>query len=226
MIKILSIETSTQVCSVALHVDGKLLAINELRIGQAHATKLAVLIEQISLSTDISIEQLDAVAISAGPGSYTGLRIGTSTAKGICLAANIPLIAVPTLEAMALHAQPYNVLKASVCPMIDARRMEVYCRLSNHQGNEILGTHAKIIDEQSFNDELNNGPILFYGDGASKCKSVITHKNAMFIDNLQASANEVGVLAYRKFQNGSIESLLEFEPIYLKEFLIKPSTKS
>jgi tRNA threonylcarbamoyladenosine biosynthesis protein TsaB len=226
MIKILSIETSTQVCSVALHVDGKLIAINELRIGQAHATKLAVLIDQVMSSADTSVKDLSAVAISSGPGSYTGLRIGASTAKGICLAADIPLVAVPTLEAMALKVLPFNISNAWVCPMIDARRMEVYCRLSDTAGKEVLPTHAKVIDEASFQDVLSDHRIIFFGDGAPKCKGTILHKNAIFLDDVQASAAEIGILACSKMQNGLIESLLEFEPVYLKEFMVKSSTKN
>jgi tRNA threonylcarbamoyladenosine biosynthesis protein TsaB len=221
MALILSLETSTTVCSVALHSSGKLLALSEVHIEQSHASKLAVLVEEIKRAAGIGLSELDAVAISSGPGSYTGLRIGTSTAKGLCYSLEIPLIAVNTLELMAHQMSRVNVDHAWLCPMIDARRMEVYCQLTDALLKPVLSVEARVIDETSFAAELEKNVIVFFGNGAEKCEDVITHSNARFVTGIYPSAASLGVLASRKFQKEELEDLVHFEPFYLKEFLIK-----
>jgi len=221
MARILSLETSTTVCSVALHENEKLLALTEVHRDHSHASKLAILIDEVVRTADIELRQVNAIAISSGPGSFTGLRIGTSTAKGLCCALSIPLIAIGTLELLAEQVNNVNVTKAWLCPMIDARRMEVYCRLSDADGRVIHGVEAKIIDERSFEEQLNNKPIIFFGSGAEKCRSVIKHNNASFISGISPSAAQLGVMALLKYQNNDVEDTVQFEPFYLKEFRVK-----
>lgn len=218
---ILSLETSASVCAVALHDNGVLLASSEVHMAQSHASKLAPLIAEVQKLSGVEMKALKAIAISSGPGSYTGLRIGTSTAKGLCYALNIPLIAVHTLDVMVLQVKDINVHQAMLCPMIDARRMEVYCLLADAQRKTVLPVEAKIIDDTSFLDQLKESEILFFGSGADKCRSVITHPNATFISGVYPSAHMLGVLAFEKFQRGQVEDLVHFEPYYLKEFAVK-----
>jgi tRNA threonylcarbamoyladenosine biosynthesis protein TsaB len=224
MAYILSLETATPVCSVALHSNGKTIASTEYLIGQSAASKLAVMIEQILLLCKIQPNQLHAVAVSAGPGSYTGLRIGVATAKGLCYALNIPLIAVNTLEAMTaqvvsgvapLHE---NMLLA---PMLDARRMEVYTLLADADLKIIEPTEAKIIEPASYADHLQNHKVLFFGDGALKCRAIITHPNAIFMDGLRPQAAWLGQIAFDKWTYSQFEDVATYEPLYLKDFLIK-----
>ncbi len=218
---ILSLETSTKVCSVAIHRGQDLLASAEVHIEQSHASKLAVLIDEVKKLADIELKELSAVAISSGPGSYTGLRIGTSTAKGLCYALNIPLISINTLEVLAYQMSGLNFNNSLLCPMIDARRMEVYCLVTDDKLNLIHPTEAKIIDEHSFLDSMKKQSILFFGNGASKCRNVITHHNALFINDIYPSAKQVGVMAYQKLLDNEVEDVSNAEPFYLKEFLIK-----
>ena len=222
---ILSLETSTHVCSVALHVDGALLASAVTYREQSHASKLAVLIDQVLRLADVTMAQLGAVAVSSGPGSYTGLRIGTSTAKGLCYALDIPLIGVGALDSLALAAGPFNTSRALLCPMIDARRMEVYCQLLDAEYGVISPVEAKVIDTESFRESLDAGPILFFGNGAAKCQEMIQHKNAFFLADVHPTADTVGKLAWEKFQQRETEDLVTFEPFYLKEFMIKTPVK-
>jgi tRNA threonylcarbamoyladenosine biosynthesis protein TsaB len=221
MARILSLETSTTVCSVALHEGQKLLAIAEVHLEHSHASKLAILIEEVVKSVGSELREVNAVAVSSGPGSYTGLRIGTSTAKGLCYALSIPLIAVGTLELLAAQVNKVNVMKAWLCPMIDARRMEVYCRLSDADNNIIQGVEAKIIDEKSFEDHLMSNPIIFFGSGSDKCQTAVKHVNAFFIPGVTPSAAQLGEIAWRKFQNNEVEDIVRFEPYYLKDFKVK-----
>jgi tRNA threonylcarbamoyladenosine biosynthesis protein TsaB len=218
---ILSLETSTTVCSVAIHRGQNLLASAEVHIEQSHASKLAVLIDEVKKLTGIELGELGAIAISSGPGSYTGLRIGTSTAKGLCYALNIPLISINTLEILAYQMSSLNFNSSLLCPMIDARRMEVYCLLMDNALNLIQPTEAKIIDEHSFLDQLETRSIIFFGNGSMKCKGVIAHHNAHFINNIYPSAAQVGMMAHKKFLDREIEDVSSAEPFYLKEFLIK-----
>jgi tRNA threonylcarbamoyladenosine biosynthesis protein TsaB len=218
---ILSIETSTSVCSVALHQDGKLLSALEVHQEYSHASKLGVLIKDVMKLADTDLNKLNAVALSSGPGSYTGLRIGTSLAKGICYALDIPMIAVPTLKIMATSISRLHPEVVSFCPMIDARRMEVYCQLFNRDLVEIEKVQAIVVDSRSFEHYLDNGPVVFFGSGAAKCKSVIVHANARFLENVNPLASQMGELGYSKFRHGRFEDIIQFVPLYLKEFFIR-----
>jgi tRNA threonylcarbamoyladenosine biosynthesis protein TsaB len=221
---ILSLETSTHVCSVALHDAGKLLAQREVHTPQSHATRLAPMIDEVRKDAGIDLKQLQAVAIASGPGSYTGLRIGVSTAKGLCYTLQVPLVAVGTLDVMAwqiAQQQPGEVL---LCPMIDARRMEVYCQVVTPALQVVQPVEAKIIDETSFADLLEKQRVVFFGDGAAKCKAMITHANAVFVEDIFPLASALGTLAYPKFQEHRVEDVVHFEPFYLKDFLIKKAT--
>jgi tRNA threonylcarbamoyladenosine biosynthesis protein TsaB len=221
MVRILSLETSTTVCSVALHENDSLLATAEFHLEHSHASKLAQLIDTVVKFSGIDLPHINAVAVSSGPGSYTGLRIGTSTAKGICFALNVPLIAIDTLTILSGQMQGMNVDRSLLCPMIDARRMEVYCSVTDAEGSVIQNVEAKIIDEKSFEDLLREHRMIFFGNGAEKCRNVITHTNAAFVDRVTPSAVQLGVMAYKKFQGAEFEDLYHFEPFYLKEFKAK-----
>jgi tRNA threonylcarbamoyladenosine biosynthesis protein TsaB len=218
---ILSLETSTHLCSVALHQNGQLIAASDVRIEQSHASKLAVLIDDLKKSAGIELNDLKAVAVSSGPGSYTGLRIGTSTAKGLCYALDIPLISVNTLDLLAYQINKYNLQKSLLVPMLDARRMEVYCQVVDADLQVIRPVEAKIIDELSFADLLEHKQILFFGNGADKCETVIRHSHAFFIKDIYPSVAHLGFLAHRKLGEGLIENLPHFEPFYLKDFVEK-----
>lgn len=222
MALILSLETSTDICSVALHRDGTL--INEIIVDQpqAHASRLAPLIRDLVTQSSSRVSDLSAVAISSGPGSYTGLRIGTSTAKGICFTLEIPLIAVGTLEVMAARAvNQVHEKEAFLCPMIDARRMEVYCQLFNTKLEPVSGMEAKIIDESSFQELLNTHKMFFFGNGAAKCRSMLNSDNARYLDGIQPHASQLGALAGVKFVNRDFQDVSAFEPQYLKQFEVK-----
>ena len=221
MALILSLETSAKVCSAAIHKNGELLSSAEVHIEQSHASKLAMLIKEVVESSSIQYQQLDAIATTSGPGSYTGLRIGTSMAKGLSIGLNKPLISVGTLELLASQMVHKNLGDTLLCPMIDARRMEVYCCVYNSSLNILSPVQAKIIDEQSFQDFLNENQMLFFGDGASKCIEKITSKNAKFTEGIYPSAAHMGTITHTKYVNGHIENVLNFEPHYLKEFVVK-----
>lgn len=218
---LLSLETSTDVCSVAVHQEGTLLAVAEVHMGQAHASKLALLIKEVMGIANVVMKDLNAIAVSAGPGSYTGLRIGTSTAKGLCYALDVPLVSAGTLDVMAAHMRTVASKDVLLCPMIDARRMEVYCSLYSGEGVSISEVEARVIDDHSFIGQLNANRIVFGGNGSGKCRDVITHHNAVFLDGIFPSAKHLGTLAYRKFVGGDVEDLLRFEPFYLKDFKAK-----
>lgn len=221
MALILSLETATSVCSVALFNDGVILASSHLHIGQSASSKLAVMIDELLKRCDKSAKDLSAVAVSAGPGSYTGLRIGVATAKGMCFALNIPLIAINTLESMVAQITTHYPDDVLFCPMIDARRMEVYCSLLKKDLEIIEPTQAKVIDESSFSSVMEKNKIVFFGNGASKCQEAISSANAIFLSDMHPSAVDVGLMAHEKFKNQEFENLAEFEPYYLKDFLIK-----
>lgn len=218
---ILSIETSTTVCSVALSKDGHTIASLEEHQANSHATILTVLINQLLSNEGISASQLSAVAVSSGPGSYTGLRIGVSVAKGICYASKIPLIALPTLQIMAANAVSKMETKENIliCPMIDARRMEVYSALYKCDLQLIREVTAEIITEESYKELLTTQKILFAGNGASKCQPLIQHHNAQFIDDVYAPAAEMATLAFKKYNKQQFEDVAYFEPFYLKNFI-------
>jgi tRNA threonylcarbamoyladenosine biosynthesis protein TsaB len=183
---------------------------------------LALLIDELARAANIQLSQLDAIAVTSGPGSYTGLRIGTSTAKGLSYSLNVPLISIGTLDLLAYQMvgklKPQNAL---LCPMIDARRMEVYCQLIDPSLQTIKAIEAKVIDEASFEDVLINNQVIFFGDGAAKCKEKIHHPNAIFIEGVYPAAMHMGDLIHKKFVNKQFEDVINFEPHYLKEFMIK-----
>lgn len=227
MSSILSIETSARICSVAIHNRGSLVASKEIHIEHSHASQLAVLIDEVITESSIEVSRLTAVAVSAGPGSYTGLRIGTSTAKGLCYALDVPLIAVGSLELLAHQMNRQNVSRSCLCPMIDARRMEVYCEVFDPYLNVAQPIEAKVIESTSFADLLDRYKIIFFGDGSDKCRGQIVHPNATFVSGIYAAASEMGRLVYSKFEKRQFENLQDFEPRYLKEFMIKkPAEKA
>jgi tRNA threonylcarbamoyladenosine biosynthesis protein TsaB len=220
---ILSLETSTDVCSVALHDSKSLLSHAEIREPQAHAASLAPLISKVVSGAGVDMEAIDAVAITSGPGSYTGLRIGTSTAKGLCYTLDIPLISIGTLALLAYQGSAHNVSQGLLCPMIDARRMEVYCLVADESLKPVQPVSAKVVDENSFLELLHSRKMLFFGNGAAKCREVIRHPNAFFIPDIYPQAMCLGVLAAEKFIGKEFEDLVAFQPFYLKEFLAKKS---
>jgi len=230
---ILIIETSTEVCSVALTKSGKLIDILESGEGQNHARLVSVFTRDLFERNNVNPSQLAAVAISKGPGSYTGLRIGVSTAKGICYASDIPLIAVGTLEAMARYVSSNLALfgidesKPSLfCPMIDARRMEVYSMILDQSGNLLKPISAEVVDELFLADELREKQVVFLGNGSAKCKQVISSPNAFFVEGVRASASHLCELAWKAFQQQKFEDLAYFEPFYLKDFVATKTRKN
>lgn len=228
MSHILLIETATRVCSVGLLRNNQIVALREDKSVQySHSSLLTSFIEEVVNDAGLVINQLDAVAVSKGPGSYTGLRIGVSVAKGICYALDIPLIAVNTLQAMAVTAilKDKNPARFYV-PMIDARRMEVYSAVYDPKLRELKETSAEIIDENSFSSFLEKGKTAFFGDGAPKCSDVIKHENAMFYDDIFPGVRGLANKALEKYINKQFEDLAYFEPFYLKDFVAgKPKVK-
>ncbi|WP_194774889.1 tRNA (adenosine(37)-N6)-threonylcarbamoyltransferase complex dimerization subunit type 1 TsaB [Pararhodonellum marinum] len=222
---ILSIETSTQICSVAIHKNGALECLSELYQENVHARKLMPLIEGLLDHGGIASAQLDAIAVSQGPGSYTGLRIGVSTAKGLAYALDLPLLGVDTLKAMAHRLIGIVPQSAFVIPMIDARRMEVYTKVFQGSGEEVLPISPVVLDEFSFRDYLEAGQVFFLGDAVEKVKSIIEHPHAHFVFK-GTTADTVGKLAFEKFENEDWEDLAYFEPNYLKEFRVIKSKKN
>ena len=221
MAVILNIETSTKVCSVGLAVNGINKALKETHLANSHAELLTLYAEEVLNEASYSFDNIDAVAVSMGPGSYTGLRIGVSTAKGLCYAKDKPLIAIKTLEAMASGMiQRINEKKFLVCPMIDARRMEVYAAVYDQDLACINETDALIISYDSFQDLLEDHHLYFGGDGASKCKAVLVHhENANFLSSFRPSAQFMAGLSEEKFNKNQFEDVAYFEPFYLKDFI-------
>ena len=218
---ILNIETATTNCSVAIAKNEKTLVLKEdYSQGFSHAECLHLYIDEVLKEADLEACNLDAIAVSKGPGSYTGLRIGVSAAKGLCFALNKPLISVSTLMSLACQV---NISDGLIVPMLDARRMEVYSAVFDASYNQLRETQAQILDENSFSDYLNKGKVYFIGSGVEKCKEIITHKNAVFIDGKLPSANEMSTLSYDKYKKSDTEDVAYFEPYYLKDFVaIKP----
>jgi len=214
---ILNIETATKNCSVSISKEGENIALKEINDGNySHAEKLHELIKQVVLEAKIELSHLNAIAVSKGPGSYTGLRIGVSAAKGLCFALDIPLISVNTLQSLALSV---SIEKGFKIPLLDARRMEVYSQVFSEKTEKIRDVYADIIDSYSFSEFLNAEKVYFFGDGAEKCKEIINQDNAIFIGNKFPSANEMSVLSYEKYLKNEFEDVAYFEPFYLKEFL-------
>lgn len=225
---ILNIETSTNVCSVALSQDGVCLYEDVNMEGPSHAQVLAGYVKNAVSFADSHAIPIDAIAISKGPGSYTGLRIGVSEAKGVAYGRDAKLLSVPTLKLLTVpillgHEElPENAL---LCPMIDARRMEVYCALYDRALNEVVQTQALVIDSDSFKDYLDKQPIYFMGNGADKCVETIQHPNAHFIKNIVPRAKNMIPLAEMAMAKEQFEDVAYFEPFYLKEFVATKSKK-
>lgn len=218
MALILSIESATKNCSVTLAKDGEVLAIRELWEEKfSHAEKMHSFVLEVMSSTDYELSDLEAVAVSKGPGSYTGLRIGVSTAKGLCYALDRPLISVPTLE--SLSRQVNCTEDSMIVPLLDARRMEVYSAVFDHDHKQVRETRAEVIGPESFSEYLERGKVCFLGDGARKTREVIQHPNAVFTDLRYPSSREMATLAETRFQRQEFEDLAYFEPYYLKDFI-------
>ena len=224
---ILHIETSTNVCSVALSENSICLFSKSNADGMNHAALLSVFIAEALEVLKPENKKLDAVAVSSGPGSYTGLRIGVSTAKGLCYGYGIPLIAVSTLEVLTAEALKLmdNADNALFCSMIDARRMEVYAAFYNSEGDIKREISADIIDSDSYAEILANQPVYFFGNGAEKCKTTLTHSNAHFIDNLVPLADNMISFAEKAYYENKFVDVAYFEPFYLKEFQTTISKK-
>lgn len=225
MALILGIDTSTSSGSVALLKDEKIIGTQLYSIEKSHSSLLHVMIEQMMANAGCKMEELSAVAVAEGPGSYTGLRIGVSAAKGLCLALDLPLIAVNTLEAMAYQMYRRSSDDVVYCPMLDARRMEVYAALFDSRFQSLKPTAPVILEEYAYEDILENRKVLFFGDGSNKSKEVIQHENAFFVDDIVPSAEEVALLALKKYKEEAFENVISFEPFYLKEFRTASSFK-
>ncbi len=218
---ILNIETSTTNCSVSLSKDGETFVLKEdYNNSYSHSERLHVYIDAVLKEGKINSKSLDAIAVSKGPGSYTGLRIGVSAAKGLCYALDKPLISTSTLKALA---HQINIEDGVIVPMLDAKRMEVYSAIFNSNYHQIRETEAQVLDTASFNEYLENGKVYFIGNGVEKTKALITHPNAVFVENKLPSAKEMSKLAYDKYKKNDIENIAYFEPYYLKDFIaLKP----
>ncbi|WP_223551415.1 tRNA (adenosine(37)-N6)-threonylcarbamoyltransferase complex dimerization subunit type 1 TsaB [Aestuariivivens sp. NBU2969] len=224
MAYILSIETATTNCSVSLSKNGKVIILKEdYDKNYSHAERLHVYIEDVLKQAKISQNDLSAIAVSKGPGSYTGLRIGVSAAKGLSYALGISLISISTLEALAHQVK---IDRGVIVSMLDARRKEVYAAVFDANYNQVRKTQADILDESAFIDYLERGIVHFIGNGVEKTKTIINHTNAVFVENKLPSANEMGNLAYIKYKKGDLEDVAYFEPYYLKDFVaLTPSKK-
>jgi tRNA threonylcarbamoyladenosine biosynthesis protein TsaB len=217
---ILNIETATQICSVCLSEGSEIIALKQSEEKNLHASLLSVFIQELFEQTNCKRSDLKAVAVSQGPGSYTGLRIGVSTAKGIAYGLDIPLIGISTLQSMAYGAaSKFDNQYSLFAPMIDARRMEVYSAFYNTQNQLIKPISADVITPDSYLEFLNQNKILFFGDGAEKCKEILTHSNAFFSDLFYPSSAFMADLSHEKFVNQQFENVAYFEPFYLKDFI-------
>ncbi|MEZ4798089.1 MAG: tRNA (adenosine(37)-N6)-threonylcarbamoyltransferase complex dimerization subunit type 1 TsaB [Flavobacteriaceae bacterium] len=223
MAYILNIETSTTNCSVSLSFEGGTLVLMEdYDNNYSHAEKLHVFIEKVLKQGKIKPSQLEAIAVSKGPGSYTGLRIGVSAAKGLCFALGKPLIAISTLEALAYQVKTNDGI---IVPMLDARRLEVYSAVFDNNYNRIRETQAQVLNNESFNFFLEESKVTFIGNGVAKTKELISHENAVFIEGKLPSANQMSLLSFNKYKKSDIEDVAYFEPYYLKDFVaIKPKS--
>ncbi|MDB4655242.1 tRNA (adenosine(37)-N6)-threonylcarbamoyltransferase complex dimerization subunit type 1 TsaB [Flavobacteriales bacterium] len=221
---ILHIESATLTCSVSVAQDGKLLSLKESHDqSYAHSEKLVVYIDEALKEAGLKPSDLDAICVTKGPGSYTGLRIGVSAAKGLCYGLEIPLLSVGSLESMAYWAKVNFEKEVAdtgiLCPMIDARRMEVYTQLFDSELNPLNEVAAEIIDEQNFSAELENSRVIFFGDGAMKCSETIKHRNAIFLNDFKTSSQGMIQLAETKLGRNQTEDVAYFEPYYLKDFV-------
>ncbi len=216
MATILNIETSGSICSVALAQDGKLISEAISRSENAHASELTNLIKQVLTDVQITLQELNAIAVSAGPGSYTGLRIGASTAKGLCHGLGIPLIAVETLKAMVAGICNSHDRDLFYCPMIDARRMEVYTGVYDENRNELLSARPMIVDQNSFTALLEHHKIIFFGPGLPKCTPFLQHPHSFFNNTFTLTAKSMVFDSFSKHQHSDFVSVIYFEPAYLK----------
>ena len=228
---ILCIETGTDVCSVGVARNGELLSLRESDQGRDHAKNLAVFVDELLHETNISPDELDAIAVGMGPGSYTGLRIGVSFAKGMCYGLNIPLLAVGSLDALAQvaiedhEAGIVNIDEwdsARLCPMVDARRMEVYAQVFDTECNPLSEVSAEVITEESFSKWRNDGKLVIFGNGAAKCQEVLAGTTYV---SVVPSARGLAKLAHKRYEEGKFEDIAYFEPFYLKDFIVIPSKK-
>ena len=224
---ILSIETSTDVCSVAMSENGQCIFKKEDHSGPNHAVSLGVFVDEALSFTDNHAIPLGAVAVSQGPGSYTGLRIGVSMAKGICYGRDVPLLAVPTLEVMAVPVLLNHEIEedALLCPMIDARRMEVYSAIYDRALKQQRETRADIVDGDTYREFLDRHPVYFFGNGAAKCMETINHPNAHLIKGIEPLAKYMFPLAERRWVQKEYEDVAYFVPFYLKDFVAKMPKK-
>lgn len=222
MALILNIETSTKNCSVSIAKEGNLVHYKEINDGNySHAEKLHPFIMEVLSEAKIDQSSIDAIAVSKGPGSYTGLRIGVSAAKGLCFALNVPLISIDTLKSLATSTK---VDDGYIIPMLDARRMEVYAAVFDSNYNQVREIKAEIIDETSF-EEFQGSNLLLLGDGAAKCKEVLNSTNITYLDDKFPSSKEMTFLSYEKYKKNDIEDVAYFEPFYLKDFIVTPQKK-
>ena len=216
MAYILNIETSTTNCSVSLFNDLELIdCIEENTQDYSHSKSLHVFIDSVLKNSELKPKDLSAISVSKGPGSYTGLRIGVASAKGLCFALDIPLISIETLKILSENISN----KGIVIPCLDARRMEVYSAVFNNKNERIRDTRAEILNEDSFNKYLSVDEVYFIGNANKKIKEIIAHKNARFIDDVLPSSRQMGALSFNKFKNNQFEDLNNFEPLYLKDFI-------
>ena len=233
MALILSIETGTDICSVALANDGELMALRESDEGRDHAKKVALFVDELLRETGVQPSDIDAIAVGKGPGSYTGLRIGVSFAKGMCYALDIPLIAIGSLDALAevaredfeagiLDIEEEDWSQAKLCPMVDARRMEVYAQVFDVEGKAQSDVVAEVVTEESFNEWRSKGKFVIFGNGAKKCAEMLPDA---IIEDVVPSARGIVRLAEEAFNAGKFEDLAYFEPFYLKDFIVIPSKK-
>lgn len=225
---ILNIDTSTNVCSVAVSQDGACIFDKEDHSGPNHAERLGAFVDEALSFIDNHAIPLDAVAVSCGPGSYTGLRIGVSMAKGICYGRDVKLLAVPTLELLCVPVLLREMVTdddALLCPMLDARRMEVYAQLFTRSLREVRPIQADVVDADTYREYLDKHPVYFFGNGAMKCKEVVDHPNAHFIEGIEALAKNMLPLAERRMAREEFEDVAYFVPFYLKDFVAKQPRK-
>ena len=227
MSRILCVDTSSFICSVSVFENLSLISSNSTEVEKSHSKLIIQLIDQSLKDAKIKINEVDAFAVSMGPGSYTGLRIGVSTIKGLCYSLEKPLISINTLEILSKsalnHINNYNDF--FICPMIDARRMEVFIKMLDNDFNEVEKDKALILDDKSFNDFGGGKLIYFFGDGSNKFQKITNDKNFHFIDNIISSSKHMGELANIKYENNQFENLTTFEPFYIKDFFIVNKNK-
>ena len=217
MAYILNIETATTNCSVSLSKEGEILVLKEdYNSNYSHAESLHLFIDAVFKEAHLQPHEIDAIAVSRGPGSYTGLRIGVSAAKGLCFSLDKPLISVDTLGSLAHQV---TIDSGCIVPMLDARRMEVYAAVYDRHYKQIRTIEAQVVDAHSFNEFLEEGKVYFIGNGVDKTKQIISHPNAVFIENKLPSASEMGKLADSKYKKSDLENVAYFEPFYLKDFI-------